>query len=136
MNKITATGRLAADAEIRYTAAGDAVLGFRLASDVGYGERKSTNWFSCQVWGKRGESLAPMLTKGTPITAFGTLTLREWTDREGQKRLSPDIRIDEITLHGSRDSGAQNENHAPQRQQPRAQAPQTEPDDDLDEIPF
>lgn len=137
MNKITATGRVVADAEVRFTPNGDPICNFRLASDVGYGERKSTNWFNCQIWGKRGEGIAPHLIKGTPITVFGTLVLREWTNKEGIKQLSPDIRIDEITLQGSRDSGAQSTNHAPQARQQRPAAPQApaanlaDMDDDL-----
>lgn len=103
MNKITATGRIVADAEIRYTGNSDAICSFRLASDVGYGERKTTNWFSCQLWGKRGEGLVEHLTKGLPVTVFGTLTLREWENRDGAKQLSPEIRADEITMHGTRD---------------------------------
>lgn len=103
MNKITADGRIVADAEVRFTPAGDPVCQFRLASDVGFGDRKTTNWFSCSVWGKRGESVAPFLLKGTPVTAYGTLTMREWTNRDGIKQLSPDIRIDEVTLHGKRE---------------------------------
>lgn len=137
MNKITADGRIVADAEVRYTPNGDALCQFRMASDVGFGDKKTTNWFSCTIWGKRGESVAPYLLKGTPVTVYGTLTLREWTNKEGIKQLSPDIRIDEITMHGSRDGGAQNENHAPQRQQPRAQAPQADSLADIDsDIPF
>jgi len=138
MNKITATGRVVADAELRFSPNGDPICGFRMASDVGFGDRKSTNWFSCTVWGKRGEAISGMLQKGTPVTVFGTLTLREWTNKEGIKQLSPDIRIDEITLHGSRDGGAQNANHAPQRQQPRPAAPQAGNVSEFDEdsIPF
>lgn len=105
MNKITATGRIAADAETRFTPSGDAICNFRVASDVGYGEKKATNWFNCQVWGKRGEALAPHLTKGQQVTIFGTLTLREWTDKDGAKRLSPDVRVDEIELQGGKREG-------------------------------
>lgn len=139
MNKISATGRVVSDAEVRFTPNGDAICSFRLASDVGYGDRKTTNWFNCSIWGKRGEGIAPHLTKGSPITVFGTLTMREWTNKEGIKQLSPDIRIDEITLHGSRDSGAQSQNQAPQRQQQRPSAPQGPAADlsDIDsDIPF
>lgn len=102
MNKITATGRLAADSELRFTPKGDAILNFRVASDVGFGEKKTTNWFSCQVWGKRGEALHPHLTKGQQVTVFGTLVLREWTTKDGAKQLSPDIRVDEIELQGGK----------------------------------
>lgn len=141
MNKISVTGRLAADAELRFTQGGDPILGFRVADDVGFGEKKTTNWLTCSIWGKRGESLAPHLTKGTPVTVFGTLTLREWIDKEGLKRMSPEIRIDEITMHGSRnDSGAQTANHAPQQRQQSAQAPQSQPAESLadmdSDVPF
>jgi len=101
MNKIAATGRVVADAEVRFTPSGDAIANFRLASDVGFGEKKSTNWFSCQIWGKRGEAIAPHLTKGQQVTVFGQLTLREWTNKDGVKVISPDIRIDEIELQGN-----------------------------------
>lgn len=135
MNKITLTGRLAADAELRYSPSGDAICSFRVASDIGYGERKSTNWFSCQVWGKRGEALAPHLTKGQQVTVFGSLTLREWNDKEGSKRLSPDVRVDEIELQGGKRDDSQ---PAQQRQQPRPAAPQAASVADLDDdlIPF
>lgn len=104
MNKITATGRVVADAELRANASGDSVCSFRVASDVGFGDRRTTNWFTCTIWGRRGESLVGYLKKGTPVTVFGTLTLREWTNRDGVKQLSPDIRIDEITMHGRAES--------------------------------
>lgn len=119
MNKITATGRVVADAEVRFTPSGDAIANFRLASDVGYGDKKTTNWFNCQIWGKRGEALAPHLTKGQQVTAFGTLVLRDWTNKEGVKQLSPDIRIDEIELQG----GKREESQAKPQQQ-RQQADQ------------
>lgn len=104
MNKLAATGRIVADAELRFTPGGDPIANFRLASDVGFGDKKTTNWFNCQIWGKRGEALAPHLTKGQQVTVFGQLTLREWTNKEGVKALSPDIRIDEIDLQGGKQS--------------------------------
>lgn len=113
MNKITATGRVVVDAELRNTTSGDSACSFRFASDVGFGERKTTNWFTCTVWGRRGESLVEYLKKGTPLTIFGTLTLREWTNKDGAKQLSPDIRIDEITMHGRAESGAASQPPAP-----------------------
>lgn len=132
MNKIAATGRVVADAELRHTQSGDPVCQFRMASDVGFGDRKTTNWFNCQIWGKRGESLVQYLVKGTPVTAYGTITLREWTNKEGLKQLSPEIRIDEIDMHGGREGGGQ---PAPAKQQPRpAQPASADPLDD--DIPF
>lgn len=113
MNKITATGRLAADSELRFTPGGDPILNFRLASDVGYGDKKSTNWFACSIFGKRGEALQQHLLKGQQVTVFGTLTLREWS-KDGAKMISPDIRIDEVELQGGAKPAGQGKQQAPQ----------------------
>lgn len=124
MNKISATGRIVADCETRYLPQGDALAGFRLASDVGFGDKKTTNWFSCAIFGKRGEALAPHLLKGQQVTVFGTLTLREWTNKDGAKQLSPEIRIDEIELQGGKRDGD-------------ARPTRAVPDQDVpDDIPF
>lgn len=140
MNLITFDGRLAADAELKYTQGGDAVLSFRVASDIGFGEKKTTNWFACQVWGKRGESLKDYLAKGQQVTVYGQLTLREWTDKEGAKKLSPDVRVSEISLQGGkRDEDAKDYNDvpAPRRQEPRTPPKRAPRMDDLDgDIPF
>lgn len=129
MNKITATGRLAADSELRFTPGGDPILNFRLASDVGYGDKKTTNWFACSVFGKRGEALQQHLQKGQQVTVFGTLTLREWTNKEGVKQLSPDIRIDEVELQGGAKPAGQ--------ERPAAKQEYSTPDNFVDtDIPF
>jgi single-strand DNA-binding protein len=143
-NKITATGRIAADAEVRYTPSGDAIANFRVASDVGFGDKKTTNWFACSIFGKRGESLSPNLTKGTQVTIFGQLTLREWTNKENVKQISPDIRVDEIELQGGKkDSNGHGDNAPPPREpKPQRPAPSSQQtgsgfdDDDSDQIPF
>lgn len=138
MNSITFDGRLAADAELRYTPGGEPVLSFRVASDIGYGDKKVTNWFSCQVWGKRGESLKQYLTKGQQVTVYGQLSLREWQDKEGIKRLSPDVRVNELSLMGGKQEGqgqsSGSSNPPPQRQPPLAQ--QQAPIDHDSDVPF
>lgn len=142
MNSITFDGRLAADAELRYTPGGDPILSFRVASDIGFGEKKTTNWFSCQVWGKRGESLKDYLQKGQQVTVYGQLTLREWQDKEGAKKLSPDVRVSEISLQGGKREGGEgyNEVPPPRRQEPPASPgrpnPVTKKDDLDDDIPW
>ena len=119
MNRISLTGRLAADSELR-TAGATTVLNFRVASDVGFGDKKSTNWFAAALFGKRAESLAPYLKKGQEVTIFGQLTLREWTNKDGVKQISPDVVVDDIQLFGGKG------------QQAAAPAPA----DDSSDIPF
>ncbi len=148
MNSITFDGRLAADSEMRYSPNGDAILNFRVASDIGYGEKKTTNWFQCQIWGKRAEALHQFLTKGQQVTVYGQLTLREWSDKDGAKRISPDVRVSEISLQGGKREGdyqqpaqSQGRNEyaaASGRNQPPARQYTPPPmNDDIDaEIPF
>jgi single-strand DNA-binding protein len=101
VNRITFTGRLAADAETRNTSS-TTILNFRVASDVGFGDKKQTNWFACAIFGKRADSLAPFLKKGQEVTVFGQLTLREWTNKDGAKQISPDVFVDDIQMHGGK----------------------------------
>lgn len=137
MNCITFDGRVVADAELRHTPGGESVLGFRVASDISFGDRKTTNWFQCQMWGKRGEALEPFLKKGQQVTVYGQLTLREW-DNKGVKQLSPDIRCHDVTLQGSRPEGS---GSAPARAATPAPAARQSPapaanKDFEDDIPF
>lgn len=140
MNKISATGRLAADSELRFTQDGKPVISFRLASGVGFGDKKTTNWFNCTGFGKRWEGLANHLSKGSQVTVFGTLTMREWKTKEGEMRLSPDINLDDISLQGGKQEGKMPDWKEPALKPPverNAQGGTRAPAGDfIDEIPF
>lgn len=94
MNVITVTGHLGRDIEVRTTPAGDQVGSFSVADSQG--KDKPTIWWSCQLWGKRVDSLAPYLLKGQKVTVSGAVSEREWTDKEGNKRKSMDVRVNDI----------------------------------------
>lgn len=144
MNVWTFTGRLGADGELRTTQGGDKVVSLRVANDVGFGERKTTQWVECSIWGKRAESLAPHLTKGKQVVISGEVTLREFQKRDGTQGAGLSVRVAEIDFTG----GGQRDD-AGQQRQPDAGgyggagkgAPagrgQTPSQDDLDnDIPF
>ena len=97
MKNITIAGRVGKEAVPRRTQNGDAVLSWSVAVDDGWGDKKTTLWFDCSLWGKRGEKLASMLTKGTPVTVSGDLGQRT---HEGKTYLT--IRVNEVTLHGGK----------------------------------
>ena len=130
MNVITIAGNLGRDAELRYLPKGDAVLNFSVADNQG-GKDKPTIWWSCALFGKRGESLAQYLTKGSQVTVSGSVSERDWTDKEGNARKSMDVRVNEIALQG----GGQKQDEAPQREPAKREAPQADPFADQD-IPF
>ena len=93
MKNITIAGRLGKDAELRRTQNGTLVLGFSVAVDDR--QNKSTMWFSCSLWGKRGESLAQYLTKGTAVTVMGDFSTRE---HEGKTYL--EVNVSDVAMQG------------------------------------
>ena len=111
MNNITIAGGLGRDAEIKYLNNGDPICNFSVADSQG--REKPTIWWNCTLYGKRAEALSQYLTKGQSVTVVGTITEREWQDKEGNKRKSMDVRVSEISLQGGRkDSEPQEERHA------------------------
>ena len=108
MNNWNFTGNLGRDCEQRFTPGGDPVVSFSVGVQSGYGEKKQTTWANCQMWGKRGEAVAPYLTKGQQVGISGEMQLREWTDKEGAKRLSLDVRVNDLTLLGGKREGQAN----------------------------
>ena len=131
MNVITIAGGLGRDAELKFLNNGDPICNFSVADSQG--RDKGTIWWNCSLFGKRGEALAQYLTKGQSVTVVGSVTEREWQDKEGNKRKSMDVRVSEIALQGGRrDAEPQEE----RRQAPKpAPAPQGFDDMD-DQIPF
>lgn len=98
MNSITVAGQLGKDAEVRYLANGDAVCNFSVADSQG--KDKPTIWWNCQLFGKRAESLSQYLVKGQAVTVSGTISEREWTDKDGNKRKQMDVRVNDVALQG------------------------------------
>ena len=133
MNLFTCTTRLYKDAEQRYTQSGDSIVSFKGAVDAGYGQSKTTTWIKFSMFGKRGESVLPYLKDKTQIAVSGELANREYTDKEGQKRYSLEVRVNDLTLLGSKQNDAQPE----QRQPVKPQTKTVSHGDDLDsDIPF
>ena len=100
MNVWTFTGRLGADGELRTTQSGEKVLSFRVANDVGFGERKTTQWVDCSVWGQRAASLAPHMTRGKAVVVAGELTLREFEKRDGTRGAGLAVRVNDLDFTG------------------------------------
>jgi len=133
MNNITVAGQLGRDSEIKYLSSGDAVCNFSVADSQG--KVKPTIWWNCQLFGKRAESLGKYLMKGQSVTVSGTLSEREWTDKDGNKRKQMDLRVNDVALQGGQRQSSDIPQESPQRQQPRQRAPLSD-DGFKDDIPF
>lgn len=105
---ISGVGRVGKDAVVRNTGNGDAVTGFSLAMDNGWGDKKQTLWFDASGWGKRYEGASPYLLKGTQVFVSGELG-----EREHDGKTYKMIRLNDLQLVGAK-SG---QSDRPQRQE-------------------
>ena len=106
LNHIVIMGRLVRDPELRRTGSGIAVASFRVAVDRDFapkdgGERKA-DFIDCVAWRQTGEFISKYFTKGRMIVVDGRLEMRDWTDKEGNKRTSAEVVVDNAYFGDSR----------------------------------
>jgi len=105
MHRITVIGRLGRDPEMRFTPAGQAVTSFSLASDNKRNGEDNTEWFNCSAWGKLAEICNQYLTKGSQVYVEGPLTKREYETKDGEKRSSLEVNVNNLQMLGGNQSG-------------------------------
>lgn len=150
LNRVTLLGNLGADPELRFTQAGQGVLNIRLATTESYLDKdrqrkERTDWHNVTVWGKRGEALAKILTKGSRILVEGRLQTSSYDDREGTKRYKTEVVASNVLLAGgprTEGGGAQRTQREPStpRSAGAPPSPAAAPPDDIgygdDDIPI
>ncbi len=109
LNHITLMGRLVRDPELRRTGSGVAVASFRIAVDRDYqpkdgGERKA-DFIDCVAWRQTGEFISKYFSKGRMIVVDGRLEMRDWNDKEGNKRISAEVIVDNAYFGDSKRDG-------------------------------
>jgi single-strand DNA-binding protein len=108
VNKVILLGNLGRDPEVRFTQGGTPVANFTMAttdrwSDPSGEKKEKTEWHRIVVWGKQAEIAGEYLRKGRPVFVEGSLQTREWTDREGNKRYTTEVRAQRLQLLGRPD---------------------------------
>ena len=113
LNHITIMGRLVRDVELRRTNSGVAVANFTLAVERDYAGKdnseKETDFIDCVAWRGTGEFVGKHFTKGRMACVSGRLEMRDWTDKEGNKRRNAEINVANIYFADSKPA-AQNGN--------------------------
>ena len=97
--QVTFTGRLAADPEMKFVgSSGDiALTKFRVAVNVGFGDKAYTEWMNCEAWRQTAEFLAEYAHKGSSIAIQVKLKTDEY-EKDGQKQRWVKITVDEAVL--------------------------------------
>ena len=106
LNHIIVMGRLTRDPELRRTGSGVAVASFTVAVDRDFspkdGTDRETDFIDCVAWRQTGEFVSKYFTKGRMAVVSGRLQIRNWTDKEGNKRRSAEIVADNVYFGDSK----------------------------------
>lgn len=125
MNCLSIAGNVGHDAELRQvnTANGSqSVLSFAVAvksSKKGDDGKYLSDWFDCSLWGKRADSLAQYIKKGSSVAVFGEVSLEQYTTAQGQAGAKMKINVQNVTLLGGQQQPAQAPQQPAQQQAPR-----------------
>lgn len=99
-------GRCVRDAELRYTASGQALSNFSVATNrrIKKGDEwvDDTSFVEFTLWGKQAEGLNKYLTKGTQVVIQGHLKQERWTDKDGANKSKLAVHVDDIQLVGGK----------------------------------
>ena len=137
LNSIIIMGRLTRDPELRRTNSGTAVTSFTLAVDRDYSGKDSnerkTDFIDCVAWRSTGEFVDKYFTKGRMAVVIGKLQMRDWTDKDGNKRRTFEINADTVYFGDSKRNDSSNVNTS---ENESAFTGEFTPVDDDDDFPF
>lgn len=138
LNKVFIMGRLTADPELRRTNNGTAVTSLTLAVDRDFKNAdgtKDTDFISVVAWRNQAEFLAKYFGKGRMAVVEGRLQIRDWTDKDGNKRRTAEVVADNVFFG---DSKSDNSGHQAAKAPVNVDAEDfDEVDDDMDDsLPF
>ena len=104
INTVCLSGNLTRDAELRFTAGGTGICSFGIAVNDSRKNSQTGQWedvpnfFDCNIFGARAESIADYLAKGTKVCLTGRLHQSTWETKEGSKRSKVEVIVDVITF--------------------------------------
>lgn len=109
LNHIIIMGRLGKDPELRHTQTGTPVASFTLAVDRDFKDKntgeRATDWIDVVAWRGTGEFVSRYFSKGRMAVVEGRLQIRDWTDKEGNKRRSAEVVADNVYFGDSKRDG-------------------------------
>lgn len=109
LNRIILMGRLTRDPDLRHTQSGTAVASFSLAVDRDFKDKqtgeKTTDFIDIVAWRNTAEFVSRYFTRGRMAVVEGRLQLRDWTDKDGNKRRTAEVVAENIYFGDSKRDG-------------------------------
>jgi len=114
LNKVLILGNLGSDPELAYTATGQAVARFNVATnevwiDQEGNQQQHTEWHRVVVWGKQAERCKEYLRKGSTVFVEGRLRTRQYEDRNANKRVVVEVIAQRVQFVGGKSAAAAHE---------------------------
>ena len=139
VNKAILIGHLGRDPEVRYTAGGDAVCNFSIATSEQWkdknGEKQErTEWHRITTWGKLAEIAGEHLKKGALVYIEGSIRTNKYTDKDGAEKYSTDIHAQQMRFLSRAPDGKPSSQQRERGESPKGGGKRQ--DDFDDDIPF
>ena len=108
INKVFIKGNISSEVELKQTQSGTSVCSFNVAVNRFTRENEAkADFFTVVAWQQKAEFVSRYFKKGSGIVIVGRLENREWTDKQGNKRISTEIIAEEIDFVGSKESSTE-----------------------------
>ena len=105
VNKVILVGRVGRDPETRYTAGGDCVTTFSMATSEKFKDKENTVWHNIVAWRKTGEVVGQYVKKGDLLYVEGKIQVDTW-EKDGQKKSATKIVIHQLQMLGGKGNGS------------------------------
>lgn len=106
LNKCFFMGRLTRDVELRHTQSGTAVASFSIAVDRDFKDKqtgeRATDFIDIVAWRNTAEFVSRFFSKGRMVVVVGSLQMRDWTDKDGNKRRSAEVIAESVYFGDSK----------------------------------
>ncbi|MFQ5602756.1 MAG: single-stranded DNA-binding protein [bacterium] len=140
VNKVILVGNLGQDPELKYTPSGAAVTNFSIATnevwkDNDGNKQERTEWHRVVLWRRLAEIAGEYLKKGSKIYVEGRLQTRSWEDKDGVKRYTTEVLVDNMTMLDSKGDTGRSE-AAPPPNVMDAEPPAESASAEEDDLPF
>lgn len=120
LNKVILAGRLTAEPELKQTQSGISVLSFSIAVNRRFSGRgedgqqaQQVDFINLVAWRQTAEFISRYFHKGSSICVTGSLQVRPWQDKQGQKRTSTEVIVDEAMFVDSKGEGSSGGSYTP-----------------------
>ena len=145
VNEVTLLGNVGEAPEVRFTAAGNAVANFQMATNHRYTNRstgekvENTDWHRLVAFGKVAELVQTYVSSGTPLYVKGRIQTRKWQGQDGQDRYTTEVVINDMSRFAKKNGNGKANGNGASTPAPTSSAPPVEPtapvDDFDDDIP-